>query len=432
MVVFWKEDSGRRPHLITPENEGGDETSYPSPPKFLDDPDVPFGPSGPPEHPRPPGPPGPPGPPPGWPPAPSPAGDGERVELESTSRERLPLRPSPPEPQLIPTPMNDGDDDHSPQEERQRWRSRSRERVYPHAQVSQEAQIQPMVTPEADEVSDEDFSDVNPSSPATGPPPSAEQRSRSRRDERSRSREQTPPHSSSQDVDEDWAKVDPQNRVSDRSRSPQEREASRRQDPQQQRGKKTVAEEQPSDPPKAKKTQVYWFRWRRWRTSKWALNLFKHTTYCTSTSLWIWWWRQWVQRWILCTKLGLRKDFVLPRSLRSDWWWALDNDTWDTRICSSSWIILFFNEWKWRSTRHMQFDQRFPRKAERVPTDWFPCFHKTRISDELPNGSQQRMGSFPLWSQNSFSSMTILWCEPWCCVSIATRSRSSSIHCCET
>ena len=120
MVVFWKENLGLQPHLITPKNEGGDETSYPSPPKFLDDPDVPFGPSGPPEQPRPPGPPGPPGPPPGWPPAPSPIGDGERVGPESTSRERLPLRPSPPEPQLIRTPMNDGDDDQSPQEERQR------------------------------------------------------------------------------------------------------------------------------------------------------------------------------------------------------------------------------------------------------------------------------------------------------------------------
>ena len=27
MVVFWKEDSGRQPQRITPENEGGDETS---------------------------------------------------------------------------------------------------------------------------------------------------------------------------------------------------------------------------------------------------------------------------------------------------------------------------------------------------------------------------------------------------------------------
>ena len=46
MLVFWKEDSGRRPRLITPENRG-DETNYPSLTKFFDDPDVPFGPGGP-------------------------------------------------------------------------------------------------------------------------------------------------------------------------------------------------------------------------------------------------------------------------------------------------------------------------------------------------------------------------------------------------
>ena len=38
---------------------------------------------------------------------------------------------------------------------------------------------------------------------------------------------------------------------------------------------------------------------------------------------------------------------------------------------------------------------------------------------------------FSYWSQNSFSSITILWCETWCCVSIATRSRTSSWHCCK-
>ena len=69
MVALWKENVGRQPQLITPENEG-DETSYTSPPKFLDDPDVPFGPSRPLEPPGPPGPPGQPGLPPGWPPAP--------------------------------------------------------------------------------------------------------------------------------------------------------------------------------------------------------------------------------------------------------------------------------------------------------------------------------------------------------------------------
>ena len=76
MVVFWKENLGRQPQLITPENEGGDETNFPSPPKLFGDPDVPFGPSGPP---APTGLPGSPGLPPGWPPAPAPAGGGERV-----------------------------------------------------------------------------------------------------------------------------------------------------------------------------------------------------------------------------------------------------------------------------------------------------------------------------------------------------------------
>ena len=41
MVVFWKEDSRRQPQLSTPENGGGDDTDYPSPPNvtFFDDPD---------------------------------------------------------------------------------------------------------------------------------------------------------------------------------------------------------------------------------------------------------------------------------------------------------------------------------------------------------------------------------------------------------
>ena len=118
--------------------------------------------------------------------------------------------------------------------------------------MPQEPQIKPTVTPEPDDISEEDYPDMNPSTPSAGPP-SAEQRGRSRRNERSRSRERVPPHSSSQDADEDSATVDLQNRVSDRSRSQQEQEDSRRQVPQKQNGKKTTAEKQPSEPPKAKK-----------------------------------------------------------------------------------------------------------------------------------------------------------------------------------
>ena len=57
--MFWKENLGRQPQIITTENEGGDETNYPPLPKFFDDPDVPFGPSGPSGPPEPPGPPDP-------------------------------------------------------------------------------------------------------------------------------------------------------------------------------------------------------------------------------------------------------------------------------------------------------------------------------------------------------------------------------------
>ena len=96
MVVFGKESFGRQPQLITPENEGGDNTNNPSPPNvtFFDDPEVPFGPQGlqppaPPEPHQPPGPPGSPGLPPGWPSAPSPAGGRERFETGNASRERF-------------------------------------------------------------------------------------------------------------------------------------------------------------------------------------------------------------------------------------------------------------------------------------------------------------------------------------------------------
>ena len=34
---------------------------------------------------------------------------------------------------------------------------------------------------------------------------------------------------------------------------------------------------------------------------------------------------------------------------------------------------------------------RFPRQAQGLPPDRFPCFHNTRISDELPSGSQQKL-----------------------------------------
>ena len=137
MVVFWKEDSVRQPQLVTPENEGRDETSSPSLPKFtfFGDLDVPFRPTprglfdqphGPiPEPQDPPDAPDNPGFPPGLPPSPPPAG-GENTRAVDQSRERSRPRSPLPEPQLVHIPMSDGDDDQPPQTGRQRQRSGSR------------------------------------------------------------------------------------------------------------------------------------------------------------------------------------------------------------------------------------------------------------------------------------------------------------------
>ena len=71
-------------------------------------------------------------------------------------RERLHPRPSPPEPQ-------------PPQGARQRQRSGSRERENPHEQAPHEPQVQPTATPESDdEISDEDFTIIYPSSQSAG------------------------------------------------------------------------------------------------------------------------------------------------------------------------------------------------------------------------------------------------------------------------
>ena len=60
-----------------------------------------------------------------------------------------------------------------------------------------------------------------------------------------------------------------------------------------------------------------------------------------------------------------------------------------------------------------------------------PASTRPRTSDELPNGSQTRLDHFSHWSQDSLPSRTVLWCESWWCVSIATRSRSSTLYCCK-
>ena len=146
-----------------------------------------------------------------------------------------------------------------------------------------------------------DFTSMNPSSSSAGPPLSAEQRVRSRRDDRSRSRDRVPPHSPShasqqpqlvvpppgvqtQGADEDSATVDPQNHVGDHSRSSQNQKDSRRYGPQPQKGKKTVAYKQPSELLKTKKRKLMDSDEDDEGPQNEPGNLFKLTTYSTSTT----------------------------------------------------------------------------------------------------------------------------------------------------
>ena len=75
-----------------------------------------------------------------------------------------------------------------------------------------------------------------------------------------------------QSEDEDSATVGAQNRVSDQSKSPQDQEDSRRQGPQKQKGKKLVAEKQPSTPPKAKRHTSPWIQMRTMKNMKMSLK----------------------------------------------------------------------------------------------------------------------------------------------------------------
>ena len=230
MVVFWKEDSGRQLRLITHENEGGDETSSPSPPRFtfFDDPDVPLNP---PETPSaPPGPPDLPGLPPGLPPAPPPAGGRGRARAENLSRGRSRPRSQSQVPQLKPIPTSDDDDDQSLQDDRMRENGNGPNRVIEYILTHKRHKFNQWLS----KILLLNLMKKDPGS--------------SGGQQKSRSRERVPVHVPPS-ADEESAAVEPQCRVSDRSRSPQRKET-----PQRQKGKKTTAEvKKLSDLPKAKK-----------------------------------------------------------------------------------------------------------------------------------------------------------------------------------
>ena len=166
--------------------------------------------------------------------------------------------------------MSDDDDDQSPQDERQRQRSRSRDRAntYAHApqtppipapQTQLVPPVQPMVIQEPFTVPDED--------------------SRSSKRQRSKSRERAPANVPIY-TDDESAAVEPQSRVSDRSRSPQGKES-----PKRQKGKKTTARvKKPRDLPRAKKHKPMDSDEDDEVPQKRTWNVFKHSGFLPRTT----------------------------------------------------------------------------------------------------------------------------------------------------
>ena len=250
--MFWKENSGRQPQLITPENEGGDNTNYPCPPNvtfFLMILKLPL------VHKvynlrrllnlislqhhqvrhvyR---------------------QDGLQVHHQQVVEKELKQdihrvselhphpRPSPHEPQLIPIPMSDGeDDDDQPERGKDNGLDRVSEYILTYQSRRNHKFNLWLLQYQVMRYQMRIFAIINPS------PLSAEQRNRSRRAEKSRSRERVHPRSCSsshssqrqqpvvplpgiqqnqtaQSDDDNSATADPPNYVSNHSGPPQDQE----------------------------------------------------------------------------------------------------------------------------------------------------------------------------------------------------------------
>ena len=160
---------------------------------------------------------------------------------------------------------------------------------------------------------------------------------------------------------------------------------------------------------KSQEAQAHGFRRRRWRTTKWAWDFFKHSAHCTSATspartccqftktigqYQFWGWKHWRRRrawrWRIwpsntkCTKSWLRKDSARPSPLCCDQWWALDSDAGNTQVCSRGRIILFCDHGKRRTTGYLQLD-----------------YHAVCAAVVVPRWSDQQFQQHTSWSHKS-------------------------------
>ena len=109
----------------------------------------------------------------------------------------------------------------------------------------------------------------------------------------------------------------------------EDRVHNKRHDPLQQRGRKIIVGKQPCESAK-----VYWFRWRRWRTSKWTWNFFKYATNCTITSFVIL-----VMKTVTHTAHEVQWHLKDQDSTQIFTSCPMLNDIRGTQVCSSVWVF---------------------------------------------------------------------------------------------
>ena len=94
---------------------------------------------------------------------------------------------------------------------------------------------------------------------------------------------------------------------------------------------------------------------------------------------------------------GYYKQFVEAKHVEYKSW--VDNEVFDLvdlrkvkprNFVTGRWVLTIKTE---KQGKRKMGTEGLPRKTQGISADGFACFHKTRISDEAPNGSQQKIGT---------------------------------------
>ena len=99
---------------------------------------------------------------------------------------------------------------------------------------------------------------------------------------------------------------------------------------------------------------------------------------------------------------GYYKPFAEAKRLEWKSW--IDNGVFDfvdmrkfkpKSYVTRCWVLTINTDKQGNKGESLMGTAKFPRQTERLLANRFQCVHKTRVTDELPNDSQQKLVSFP-------------------------------------